>query len=323
MGDLYVVVELIMLLSGKHAALVRSDAARLFVRYHGGDLGMVDQIIENREKQDTMRLEMPSHPARILGEEVERSAGCTDEQRRALEERLRERTEASARITSYDPARMTLDDHRHKDSMNNLFLEGLGRVHGGGGVATQATPAQALAASSGTTTTTSGGCVAILDDFDAKGGKPRTASALLAAGYAAERILAPNKNQEVVSALRAMGVRSVQKDGLVRALDEDFADETVLGAYVDSTSGDPHALQAMIDVVCSKSRRGKLVVAYTIVERDFTAGGAIQFTRRVLEMCDYMRGRGFVAQMGEPHRSYYEPERPKGRRVGTHFWIRD
>ena len=67
MGDLYVVVELIMLLSGKHAALVRSDAARLFVRYHGGDLGMVDQIIENRENQDTMRLEMPSHPARILG----------------------------------------------------------------------------------------------------------------------------------------------------------------------------------------------------------------------------------------------------------------
>ena len=300
-GDIYTVVELIMLLPGKRAALIRGDAARIFVRYHGGDLSMVDNIIENRESQDVLRVEMPSHPARVLGEEVEQRAGTTDEQTRALEERLRERAEASRKATSYDPARMTAEDHRHKDEMNDYFIQGLDRVHGSAYVEVP-------------------GHIAILDDFNADG-MPRTATALVAAGFPPERILAPNKSEDVVSALRAMSVRSVRMD-FRRALDEEYGDLTVAGAYVDSTSGDPHALQGMIDAVCAKSRRGKLVVAYTIVERDFTSGGAVQFTKRVLEMCDYMRGKGFAAQMGEPHRSYFEPVRPRGRRVGTHFWIR-
>jgi hypothetical protein len=125
----------------------------------------------------------------------------------------------------------------------------------------------------------------------------------------------------VVNKLQDMGVRTVMKD-FRRALDEDFKDLTLAGAYIDATSGSPHALKAMIDVVCSKARRGKLAVAYTIIERDLTSGGAIEFTKRVLEMCDYMKGNGFVSQMGEPHRSYFEPMRPRGKRVGTHFWIR-
>lgn len=36
-GDLYLVAEFVMLLPGKRAALVRSEAARLFVQYHGGE----------------------------------------------------------------------------------------------------------------------------------------------------------------------------------------------------------------------------------------------------------------------------------------------
>ena len=37
-GDIYVVVELIMLLPGKRASLVRREAATLFVRVYGGAL---------------------------------------------------------------------------------------------------------------------------------------------------------------------------------------------------------------------------------------------------------------------------------------------
>ena len=36
-GDTYAVVELIMLLPGRRAGLVRNEAARLFARYYGGD----------------------------------------------------------------------------------------------------------------------------------------------------------------------------------------------------------------------------------------------------------------------------------------------
>ena len=50
-GDIYVVAEFVMLLPGKRAALVRSEAARLFVQFHGGDLRLVDGIIENRQRQ--------------------------------------------------------------------------------------------------------------------------------------------------------------------------------------------------------------------------------------------------------------------------------
>ena len=36
-GDIYVVIEFVLLLPGKRAPLVRSEAARLFVQFHGGD----------------------------------------------------------------------------------------------------------------------------------------------------------------------------------------------------------------------------------------------------------------------------------------------
>ena len=53
-GDLYLVAEFVMLLPGKRAALVRSEAARLFVQFHGGDLRLVDSIIENRQRQASL-----------------------------------------------------------------------------------------------------------------------------------------------------------------------------------------------------------------------------------------------------------------------------
>ena len=53
-GDIYVVVEVIMLLPGKRAAPVRSECARLFVRFYGGDLQLAEQVIGNRQRQEEL-----------------------------------------------------------------------------------------------------------------------------------------------------------------------------------------------------------------------------------------------------------------------------
>lgn len=302
MGDIRTVVEVIMLLPGRRAGLIRADAARLFVSFYGGDLAMVDEVMQRRDQQDALREEMPAHPARAFGEDVELRSGSSDDQRTALQRRLEEGEERSRKMTSYDPSRMAAMHHAHKDAMNDYFIEGLLQAH---------EPLKA---------TDLPGCIAILDDLNATG-QPRTTTALVEAGVPVGRVLAPNREDAVVLRLTEMGALSVKKE-FRRALDEDYADKQIVGAYVDSTSGDPHALQGMIDAVCSKSRRGKLAVAYTLVERNFVQGGAREFTKRVLEMSDYMRGKGFVAQMGEPHRSYFEPTRPCGKRVGTQFWVR-
>ena len=48
MGDIYTVVEFIMLLPGKRAGLIRSEASRLFLQFHGGDLSLADQVIASK-----------------------------------------------------------------------------------------------------------------------------------------------------------------------------------------------------------------------------------------------------------------------------------
>ena len=71
MGDIYVVVEMVMLLPGKRAASVRSECARLFVQTYGGDLSLANEIINNRKWQEELAETSPEHPARALGERVE------------------------------------------------------------------------------------------------------------------------------------------------------------------------------------------------------------------------------------------------------------
>ena len=70
-GDIYAAVELIMLLPGRRAGLVRSEAARLFVRFYGGDQALAEQVIHNRERQEQLAQENPQHPARAFGRAVE------------------------------------------------------------------------------------------------------------------------------------------------------------------------------------------------------------------------------------------------------------
>ena len=74
-GDIYVVVELIMLLPGMRASLVRKEAASLFVRVYGGDLSLATQICENRIAQKHLAATAPDDPHRVFGQAVEEDVG--------------------------------------------------------------------------------------------------------------------------------------------------------------------------------------------------------------------------------------------------------
>ena len=295
-ADIYGVVEFIMLLPGKNAAAVRRQAAELFVRYHGGDLRVAEEVMAARERQDELRVEDPSHPLRCCGAEVEREAGGTPEQLLRLEEALRE---GGRRQTAYDPAALSLRHHEHKDACNRLFVDGLCRVFG------QSLP----------------GYVAVLDDLNGESPPvPRTAKALRDGGVPLSRILSPNKEAAVVRALQDFGVNSVKKH-FSWAFQEEYWTHNVSGAYLDSCSGDLYELQRMVDCMRLNNKEGHLVLGYTLVLRCFTEGGAKSFTRRVLEMTDYMQSNSFEPLMRTLDASYLEYN-DKAQRVGTAFWLR-
>ena len=71
--DVRNIVELVMLLPGKRAATVRRQAAELLVRYLGGDIRLVDEVLQNRRDQEGYARGDPNHPVRAFGEHVEAS----------------------------------------------------------------------------------------------------------------------------------------------------------------------------------------------------------------------------------------------------------
>ena len=56
-----------MLLPGRAAAIARQSAANVVVRYLGGDVSLVREIIANRQMQAQLE---PEHPASIFGQSV-------------------------------------------------------------------------------------------------------------------------------------------------------------------------------------------------------------------------------------------------------------
>ena len=76
------VIELVLLLPGRHAARVRWEAASLITRYVGGDLALVDEICRNRGMQEELAARNPDDPRRLFGEAVE-AAGPMGEQQLA------------------------------------------------------------------------------------------------------------------------------------------------------------------------------------------------------------------------------------------------
>ena len=77
----------------------------------------------------------------------------------------------------------------------------------------------------------------------------------------------------------------------------------------------------MVDCMRLNNKEGHLVLGYTLVLRCFTEGGAKSFTRRVLEMTDYMQSNSFEPLMRTLDASYLEYN-DKAQRVGTAFWLR-
>ena len=64
-----------MLLPGQCAALVRRRAAELIVRYLGGDLSIIPEVMANRGLQEELAANAPEDPRRAFGEEVEGGPG--------------------------------------------------------------------------------------------------------------------------------------------------------------------------------------------------------------------------------------------------------
>jgi hypothetical protein len=67
------IVEIIMLLPGQQAARVRRRAAKLLVRYLGGDLAIIDEVCALRGLQEQLAADRPEDPRRIFGEAMEAS----------------------------------------------------------------------------------------------------------------------------------------------------------------------------------------------------------------------------------------------------------
>jgi len=68
-----------MLMPGKMAARVRVEAARILVRYLGGDLAMIDEIKKLRCVQEHLAEVDPANWRRAFGEAVEADAAAKDD----------------------------------------------------------------------------------------------------------------------------------------------------------------------------------------------------------------------------------------------------
>ena len=62
MANLPTIVEIIFLLPGKTAARIRSEAAKLIVRYVGGDLSLVQEVRQMAHVQKLLGETEPDHP---------------------------------------------------------------------------------------------------------------------------------------------------------------------------------------------------------------------------------------------------------------------
>ncbi len=71
------IVEIVMVLQGRYAARVRQEAAKIFVRYLGGDLALVEEVYQNRKFQERISANNPNDPRRVFGEAVESAATQT------------------------------------------------------------------------------------------------------------------------------------------------------------------------------------------------------------------------------------------------------
>ena len=71
--DLKTLIHVIFMLPDRGGSLVRQAAAKVFIRFMGGDLSLVGDVQRMNEAQSFLIENDPEHPLRIFGEAVERS----------------------------------------------------------------------------------------------------------------------------------------------------------------------------------------------------------------------------------------------------------
>ena len=76
--DLKTLVQVIFMLPGREASLVRQAAAEVFVRFMGGDLTLIQDVQRMNEVQSFLREHEPEHPMRVFGEAVESEPTSTE-----------------------------------------------------------------------------------------------------------------------------------------------------------------------------------------------------------------------------------------------------
>ena len=71
--DVHDACELMFLIPGSElSATMRREAVELMIRVQGGDLSLIDEILQKRAFQDYLRVNDPENPMRAMGEHVER-----------------------------------------------------------------------------------------------------------------------------------------------------------------------------------------------------------------------------------------------------------
>ena len=76
--DLKTLIQVIFMLPGREASLVRQAAAEVFVRFMGGDLTLIQDVQRMNEVQGFLREHEPEHPMRMFGEAVESEPASTE-----------------------------------------------------------------------------------------------------------------------------------------------------------------------------------------------------------------------------------------------------
>ena len=259
---------------------------------------MASQIIENRERQDAIAAEESPHPFRAMGQAVEQEYGSTNEQLAELHEKMNRSIPAIKKPQRYDATKFTEAHNKHKNLMNTRFLALIDTVH--------ENPADLP------------GFVAVLDDFDESGTLRTTEALITDLGVPANKIISPNRNPEVVDALKAKGVCAEVGD-FKKVMFQHFHYHQIAAAYLDLTSGDPAVMFAAIGTVEALSMFNSVGLATTMVERGFTRGGTEPFTKRVLHLTERLQSLGYEPDDWTLAESYFEIV-SGSQRVATQFW---
>jgi hypothetical protein len=133
--SLAVLIEFIMLLPGQKAAALRTEVARIFVRYLGGDLGLIDEVRELRRVQEHLAEIDPTDWRRTFGETIEcsNSSVSRDITRAHIPERSVENLDG---VTSGSAKKARLENTTAVVKMRDVLCRHMGTRRRDGGIVT-------------------------------------------------------------------------------------------------------------------------------------------------------------------------------------------